>query len=223
MADTLLKTTRSVRKRLDLTRDVEKELVEECIEVALQAPSSAHPEHWGTLAFVAVSDSEKKAQIAEHYRDGLLERLQSRPLVAQTASLDDGKFERVFDSSMHLAENLHKVPVLVFPCIKGRIEHEELPVQAAAYGSVLPSAWSFMLAARSRGLGTAWTTVHLFREREIGRVLGIPDDWSQVVLIPVAYYTGTTFREAARPPVQLVTHWERWDSERYAPEDARPE
>ena len=216
MADTLLKTTRSVRKRLDLTRDVEKELVEECIEIALQAPSSAHPEHWGTMAFVAVSDRDKKVQIAEHYRAGIHERIESRPLVASTGSLDGGKFERVLESSLYLAEHLHKVPVLVFPCIKGRIEHEELPVQAAAYGSVLPAAWSFMLAARSRGLGTAWTTVHLFREREIGRVLGIPDDWSQVVMIPVAYYTGVTFREAARPPAQLVPHWEGWHGERYA-------
>ena len=82
--------------------------------------------------------------------------------------------------------------------------------QASTYGSILPAAWSFMLAARARGLGTVWTTVHLFFEKDVATLLGIPDDWTQAALFPVAYYTGDDFKPAHRLPSAEMTHWDSW-------------
>ena len=95
----------------------------------------------------------------------------------------------------YLGEHLGEVPVLVLPCLRAR----SLPAgnQAGLWGSILPAAWSFMLAARARGLGTAWTTLHLAHEAEVARILRLPDDVRQAVLIPTAYYTGRT---SGRPP-----------------------
>jgi nitroreductase len=115
------------------------------------------------------------------------------------------------DSSAYLAEHLHEVPVLVIPCLEGRIEDAPLLEQAVGWASIIPAAWSFMLAARGRGLGTSWTSLHLAYEREAAAVLGIPyEQVMQVGLIPVAHTLGEDFKPAQRKPRSERVHWDRW-------------
>jgi nitroreductase len=212
-ADELLTTTRSVRKRLDLTRPVPPALIEECIEVALQAPTATNAQNW---AFVVVTDADKKRAIAEHYRDGwaTLRGMGYPPPLAEGDPRED-VMPKVIESAEYLGAVLDQVPVLVIGCVQGRVvETPLLVLQASTYGSIAPAAWSFMLAARARGLGSSWTTLHLFHEREVGELLGIPEDWMQVVLLPVAYYTGDDFRPGHRLPATDLTHWNTWSGRR---------
>ena len=211
--DELLSTTRAVRKRLDCNRPVELSVVKECLELALQAPSGSNSQNWH---FLVLTDFKKKQAIAEWYRQswqgygdsaGAAHRLhQDDPL------LGPGQ-KRVFDSAAYLAENLEKVPVFLIPCIAGRVEEAGASnaAQAGTYGSIIPAIWNFMLAARSRGLGTCWTTLHLLHEKEVAEIVGIPfQEVTQVALIPVAYTLGTQFKAAARKPLQEVLHLESW-------------
>jgi nitroreductase len=208
-ADKLLTTTRSVRKRLDLTRPVPPELVAECIEVALQAPTGTNAQNW---AFVVVTDPDKKRAIAELYRKGgEIMAGSGYPPPLPEGDPREHVMPKVMESATYLGEVLDQVPVFVIACVRGRVESVPMVIaQASTYGSILPAAWSFMLAARARGLGTAWTTIHLFFEKEVAALLGIPDDWTQTVLFPVAYYTGDDFRPAHRLPAAEMTHWDAW-------------
>jgi nitroreductase len=208
--DELLSTTRSVRKRLDLDRPVPPALVRECLEIALQAPSGSNRQGWH---FVVVTDAERRAAVGEYYRRSFAEYANS-PAYAGGLHADDparaAQQQRVGDSASYLAEVMGRVPVLLIPCIE--TGSTELPAsnQAGLWGSVLPAAWSFMLAARARGLGSAWTTLHLRFEREVGELLGIPPTVRQAALLPTAYFTGETFRPAARQPLEQVLHSDRW-------------
>jgi nitroreductase len=200
--DELLTTTRAVRRRLDLDRPVPRELVLECVSIAQQAPTGGNSQGWG---FVVVTDEGKRTALAELYRrtgDDYLRKSRDRAKSDQTS--------RVYDSAVHLAEVLHRVPVHVIPVIQGRVDGHPNGIAAGLYGSIIPAAWSFMLAARARGLGTAWTTLHLFHEQEAAELLGIPSDYTQVALIPLAYYTGDTFSAADRPAADSITHWDSW-------------
>ena len=208
-ADKLLTTTRSVRKRLDLDRPVPRELVQECIDVALQAPTGTNAQNW---AFVVVTDADKRKAIADYYRQGG-EKLSGSGYPPPLADGDPREhvMPKVMESAMYLAGILERVPVFVIPCVQGRVEKVPMVLaQASTYGGILPAAWSFMLAARARGLGTAWTTIHLFFEREVSELLGIPAEWTQTALFPVAYYTGDDFKPAHRLPAAGVTHWDAW-------------
>jgi nitroreductase len=198
--DELLTTTRSVRKRLDLTRPVPVELVRECLEVALQAPTGSNRQNWH---WVVVTDPDLRAQVAGYYRRAYDAYRGTR----ETGG--DATQQRVASSADHLAAVLADVPVLVLACIEAE---EELPPsnQAGLWGSILPAAWSYQLAARARGLGTAWTTLHLRHEREVSALLGIPPHVRHGVLLPTAYYTGETFRPAPRAPLDRVLHLDRW-------------
>jgi nitroreductase len=201
-ADELLNTTRAVRRRLDLDRGVPRELVLECVSIAQQAPTGGNSQGWG---FVVVTDEGKRAALADLYRqtaDGYLR--------ASREQAKDGQTSRVYDSAVYLAEVLHRVPVHVIPVIHGRVDGQPNGIAAGLYGSIIPAAWSFMLAARARGLGSAWTTLHLFKEQEAAELLGIPADHTQVALIPLAYYTGDTFSPADRPAPDTITHWDSW-------------
>jgi len=212
-ADKLLTTTRSVRKRLDLTRPVPPELIAECIDIATQSPTGTNAQNW---AFVVVTDPEKKQFIADCYREGG-EQLTAMGYPPPMADVDPRAeaMPRVTESAMYLAERLEQVPAMVLACVKGRVEQVPMVLaQASTYGSILPAAWSFMLAARARGLGSAWTTIHLFFEKEVAELLGIPPDWTQAVLLPVAYYTGDDFKPGARLPAEEMTHWEKWGNHR---------
>ena len=203
--DKLLTTTRAVRKRLDLTRPVPRQLLRECIEVATQAPAGGNVQRW---RWVVVDDPELKLGLAELYRRAYEPYIaQQRELVAEVGRSVAG----IISSSDHLAEILQDVPVLVVPCGLDRVPADGGGGTAQGYyGSLLPAVWSFMLAARSRGLGTAWTTLHLGYEREAGELLGIPDTVTQLALIPVAYYTGDDFKPGERRDVDEVVYWNRW-------------
>lgn len=211
-ADELLATTRSVRRRLDLTRPVDRGLIEECLALAQQAPSGGNRQG---AVFVVVTDRERRRALGELYRSAwdryLAEGVGAgRPGEATTPSTR-AQQRRIGRSAAHLAERLGEVPVHVIPCHRGRTEGAPQVVQASAWGSVLPAAWSFMLAARARGLGSAWTTLHLFHEREAAELLGIPyDEYSQAALIPVAHVIGSGFRAAPRAPLEAFARWEGW-------------
>lgn len=208
-ADELLTTTRSVRKRLDFERPVPLALVEECLDIALQAPTGSNQQGWH---FMVIDDPDKKAVLADIYQRAIT-------IYAQMGSGTEGldaddprvaSYPKVADSALHLALNFARVPVFVLACIDGRVETAGPLMQASLYGSVLPAAWSFMLAARARGLGTAWTTLHLMFEAEAIELLGIPDTVTQAALIPVAFYTGDDFQPAPRLPLRSVTSYNAW-------------
>ena len=207
--DWLLTTTRSVRKRLDFSRPVERAVVERCIEIALQAPTGSNAQGWH---FVVVTDPAKKRAIRDYYHAAFQGYL-TNPAFRQSydpSDLRSAQQPKVESSATYLAEHMHEAPVLVIPCVEGRVENAGVLGQASVYGSILPAAWSFMLALRARGLGTAWTTLHLLHEKAIAELLGIPDTVTQAALLPVAYTKGTEFQVAKRLPVARVTHWDRW-------------
>ena len=210
-ADQLLTTTRSVRKRLDFTRPVADELILECIQVALQAPTGSNLQGW---SFIVVTDAAKKKALADIYARAFELYTLMPPAEYETDDPRAGSRDPVADSAAYLTEHMHEAPALVIPCIELRVEEAGLFAQASIYGSILPAAWSFMLAARARGLGSAWTTLHLMYEEEARDVLGIPADITQAGLFPVAYYTGDDFKPAPRLPAEQLTFWNGWGETR---------
>jgi nitroreductase len=205
--DQLLSTPRDVRKRLDFSRPVPPDLLRECVALALQAPSSSNVL---TMRFVVVTDAEKRRAVGEVYRQCYAAYRDSssyagRQVKAEAA--DQAQQARVAASADFLGERMGEAPALVIACNEGA-SHEEA---AAGLGSVMPGTWSFMLAARARGLGTSWTQLHLAREQEVAALLGIPyDTVAQAVLTPVAYTKGTDFKPALRPAPDEVIHWNGW-------------
>jgi nitroreductase len=208
--DELLTTTRSVRKRLDFTKSVARSVIEECIAAAQQAPSGGNLQTWG---FVVVTDHQKRAALADLYRKGY-ETFVSTP-VAQAMGYGNPhastEQQRILSSIDYLVDNLAHIPVLVIPCISPRLEGLPTVLLHAISGSIMPAAWSFMLAARARGLGTCWTVFHLYYEEEAARLLGIPHaEVTQVAMIPVAYTHGTAFQTGPRNPLATMIHWDAW-------------
>lgn len=213
--DELLTTTRAVRKRLDLDRAVPPEVIEECLSLAVQAPTGANAQRW---RFVVVTDADKRAALAGIYRQ-VWDRYERQQVAALDSLVPEraAQQRRVLDSSSYLAENLHRVPVHVVPCALGRVDAPGRTAEwAGLLGSIFPAVWSFQLALRSRGLGSVLTTLHLYGEAEAAEILGIPDTVTQVALLPVAYSTGDHFQPAARRPAAEVTYWNSWKSPREA-------
>jgi nitroreductase len=212
--DELLTTTRAVRQRLDLSRPVEPEVIQECLSLAVQAPTPGGMQNWH---FVVVSDPTLRSALAALYRKsaqapGGQEDILEQVVAAAANEKKAAHLRRKVAPARYLTEHLHEVPVHVVPCIEGRAENLPAVEQAAWWGGIWPATWSFMLAARSRGLGTVLTTLHLAFEREAADVLGIPyEQVMQVGLIPVAYTLGTSFKPAARKPLASVLHWDRWE------------
>jgi len=208
-ADELLTTTRSVRKRLDLDRPVERDVIEECIDIALQAPTGSNAQGWRWLV---VTDQERKDKIAEYYRQAGAGYLRSGKEGLDALPEDRrGEMGKVISSALYLAENLERVPVFVIPCILGRLDGGG-GMSAGFWGSIFPAVWSFQLALRARGLGTCLTTFHLAFESEVASLLGIPDTVSQACLLPVGYTKGDDFKPASRRPGSEITYWESWKS-----------
>jgi nitroreductase len=195
--DHLLTTTRAVRKRLDFTRPVPRDVIVECLRLAIQAPTGTNAQRW---RWIVVTDPEQRAALAEIYRNPRRgDAPSSEPPVETTPQQ-----RRVMASSRYLMEHIHEVPVLVVPCT------EDAGGAAGWAPSIYPAVWSFMLALRSRGLGSCLTTVHLFRREDAAELLGVPDGFEQACLVPVAYYTGDDFKPAVRRPVEEITFWDRW-------------
>jgi nitroreductase len=206
--DKLLTTTRSVRQRLDFTRPIAPELIEECIEIAMQSPSSTNTQLW---QFVVITDADKRAALGRIYKE-TFDVYWAASVAANPEAFENVSppMQRMIDSAQYLAAHMSEAPVLVLFCITEDCLKLPLFEQAGAYGSILPAAWSFMLAARARGLGSCWTTVHLKKAAEAAAVLGIPEGVTQTVLLPVAYYKGDDFKPAGRNPARTVTHWNTW-------------
>jgi len=210
-ADRLLTTTRSVRKRLDYSRPVDPRLIEECIDIAIQAPTGSNQQGW---SFMVVTDAAKKKALADLYRKGFEMYAQMPRPERPAEDLRAKQMPRVIDSAVHLAQTMEQAPVFLIPCVEGRFESQPQFAQASMYGSILPAVWSFMLAARARGLGSAWTTIHLMFESEAAAILGIPDTITQAALLPVAYFEGDDFKPTRRIPAREITYWNSWGAKR---------
>lgn len=207
--DHVLATTRAVRRRLDFDRPVPRELILECLELAVQAPTGSNRQGW---QWVIVTDAGARARIGELYRESWYAYSNSgRPAYAPGDPRRE-QLPRVVRSAQYLADRFAEVPVMVIPCIEGRVDGGAGNLQIAGlYGSILPAAWSFQLAARARGLGTSYTTLHLRYEREIAELLGIPyDQYTQAALITAGYFTGGDLKPAERLPLDPIVHWDRW-------------
>ncbi|MFC7672294.1 nitroreductase family protein [Mycolicibacterium sp. GCM10028919] len=205
--DELLSTTRSVRLRLDFDTAVRREVLSECLTLALQAPSASGTQGW---RWVFVEDPEKKRALADVYRANLAG---SNRNAAGKASDQTPQQARMAASGAHLVAHLQDAPFLLIPCLEGRVDRKSSAMSATFWASVMPAVWSFCLALRSRGLGTCWTTLHLFGngERAAADVLDIPyDDYSQVGMFPIAYTKGVDFKPARRLEPERVTHWNGW-------------
>jgi nitroreductase len=204
--DEVLATTRAVRKRLDLTRPVPRDVVLECLRLAFQAPNGSNQQRW---EWILIDDPEIKAGAAEIYRRAI-DEFASRP-GERDIDYTTPEAMRISSSVAYLRAHLHEVPVLVVPLFEGRLEGTPVFWQASMWGSVLPAVWSLMLALRSRGMGSVWTTIHLHREQEMADLLGIPyESYTQTGLFPVAYTIGTEFKPAPRDRSEEKIHWNRW-------------
>ena len=213
--DEVLATTRAVRKRLDFDKPVEPEVIKECLEAALQSPTGSNSQSWQWLV---VTDPDQRAALAKLYQQGweLYTQMEGNVQTAYKGVDEDriSQQSRVLASATYLAQNFEKVPVMMIPILPGRFEGLPSMASAAMLGSILPGAWSFMLAARERGLGTAWTTIHLMFEEQAAEVLGIDyQSYTQCALITCGYSKGTDFKPAKRPPLETVLHWDRWEGE----------
>ena len=210
--DEMLSTTRSVRRRLDMERDVPMEVLDECLDLALQAPTGSLRQDWH---FVVTNDRAQCRAVGEVYKrvwlgmisDAYLEKAAG----AETDETARSDWLNMMGSARHLAEHFPEIPAILVPCIEGRLDGAPAMTQALKWGSVIQAAWSFMLAGRMRGLGTCWTTVHLAEEEEVADILGIPHEtMQQVALIPVAYTIGTDFKPGRRKPSDSFIHRNGW-------------
>lgn len=204
--NTLLTTTRSVRARLDLTRPVPPELIEECLEIAVQAPQGSNLCRY---QFIVVTDPTKRNALAELYRRSFAEFYPPERIA-------EGRKAQPRDvmSWTSLAEHFQDVPVLIITCVEGRPEGLLPERLAGLYGNILPITWSLMLALRARGVGAAWTTIVFKYEKEVAELLQLPPNLTPGVLLPVAYFTGDDFKPAPRVPARERTHWNAWGSQR---------
>ncbi|HKA03171.1 MAG TPA: nitroreductase family protein [Acidimicrobiales bacterium] len=207
-ADDVLTTTRAVRKRLDLERPVPRELLLECLQIAVQAPTGSNRQGW---QWMFVEDSTKKRVIADYYR--AMWEGYAKARLSEFPEDDPRARQRptVLSSAQYLADNFHRVPVMMIPLLEGRLDKGPAIAQAGAWGSILPAVWSYLLALRARGLGSAWTTLHLAHEKEVAELLGVPyDKFTQAGLFPIAYTKGTDFKPAGRLPVDDIVHFDTW-------------
>lgn len=209
--DELLTTTRTVRKRLDCDRPVERSVIEECVEIAMQAPSGANSQGW---QWVFVEDAGLKEQLAVIYRKQFDVTYRVMPIATHDDPEVQAQAVRRRESATWLADNFERVPLIMVPCSPGTIDGATLGAQAGFWGSFLPAVWSFMLALRSRGLGSAWVTMNLGRPegaKETAEVLGIPHErFTQAGMFPIGYTVGTDFKPIRTPPVGERVHWNRW-------------
>lgn len=211
-ADEVLRTTRAIRKRLDFDRPVPRDVIRECLDIAVQAPTGSNRQNWH---FVVVTDEAQRNALGDLYRRSVAAAQSDVKTLTRIAPADtetyDAQTARVTSSAHWFFDHIQRSPGMLIPCITGRTDGPWRMATASHVGSVIQAAWSFMLAARARGIGSVWTTVHLALEEEAAGILDIPyADVMQVALIPFGYATGNPFREAAREPLDLVTHWDRW-------------
>ncbi len=212
--DEMLTTTRAVRRRLDNTRDVPMDVLDECLEIALQAPTGSLRQDWH---FVISNDRDQCRAVGEVYSRIWHGMVSDEYLAASADGQSDeaarSSYLDMMGSARHLADHFPEIPAILVPCIDGRLDGAPAATQALKWGSVIQAAWSFMLAGRLRGLGTCWTTIHLAAEEEVASILGIPNaDVQQVALIPIAYTVGTDFKPGRRKPFDDFVHHNGWSA-----------
>lgn len=191
----VLSTARSVRKKLDFSRPVSRADLEACINVAVQAPTGLAGENW---RFLVVTDPAVKQQIADIYCEVLRQIGETRGVTLKP-------------THNALMDRLHEIPCMVFVFAIGE-PTEDVSGQIGFFGSILPAAWSLMLAMRARGIGTTWTSLLTSRSDDIAKILGVPEGVTQTVMLPAAYTLGAKLRPAARLPAEEVTYWNAWGS-----------
>jgi nitroreductase len=205
--DRLLTTTRAIRRRFDFARPVEKEVLLECLRLSQQAPTASNAQSW---RWILVTEDDTKQRVARCYRQGGRAHIER---VLAHRHERDAQSNRMIDSAMFLYDNLERVPVLAFAILAGDIPPDAThAARSTFYASIYPSVWSFMLALRSRGLGSVLTTLHLNSEKEIGATLGIPENFTQMAMVPIGYIHGHAPKSATRPPVEDIVRWERWNA-----------
>lgn len=204
ITDKLLTTTRAVRKRLDLERPVERQVLLDCIDIAQQSPTGSNRMRWH---WVVITDEQKRRGLGQIYWDSSEEYFNAEQ---PDADFDQAQTDRVRSSARYLRAVMGQAPALVIPCVAGRPEAMPLAGIASLYGSIVPATWSFMLALRARGLGTCYTTLHLNLAERAAELLNIPDDYTQVALLPVAYTKGTEFKPVRRPNVEEIVSFDSW-------------
>lgn len=207
VVDQLLTTTRAVRRKLDLARPVDLDVVMECLRIAVQAPTAGSTQTWRWLV---VQDQETRNALGALFRDVGNAYLRRKVEAAGAHAASPG-FKRSLASAQHLVEVIERVPIFVIPCVVGRPTGGN-DALAVFYGGIFPAIWNFQLALRSRSLGSALTTYHLEREAEAAEILGVPDDVTQVALLPIGYSTTDDFRPGPRQPVETLTYLDRWGS-----------
>ena len=202
--DEVLSTTRSVRKRLDVSRPVPRALIDECLELALQAPNGINQNSW---RWIVVDDPATVAKLGALYKAVVAEN--ARTLTAKVVGVPGE--DKVLESAMSLLEKIEKMPAILVPLVAGRPEGRSAPEQAAMYGSIIQATWSFFLALRERGLGSVWMSAGTRREKEAAEILGIPmDHYTQIGWFPIAYTIGTEFKRAWRKPVSEVRSYNKF-------------
>ena len=217
--DHVLTTTRSVRLRLDFERAVPNAVIKDALRIALQAPTGANTQTW---RFMVVTDAAKRRALADYYRKAAADYVEGKTGLSRTGVTMMREYEAhdprqqqreaMMKSGGYLMENLERAPVMIIPCIEGRFEHDDVFTQSSMWGSILPATWSLMLALRSRRVASAWTTLHLRYEKEVSALLGIPENYTQAALLPVAWLTGGDLKPAKRLPVEEVTFWDSWNA-----------
>ena len=196
--DAVLSTARSVRRKLDFDRAVEPEAIYECVNIATQAPTGLGGESW---RFMVVTDADKKRRLAALYKEVLTDLARQRGIEVKA-------------TQQALVDKLHEIPAMIFVCTTAERPGQEVAGQVAYYGSILPAAWSLMLALRARNLGATWTTLLSSRQREVAAILDMPDGVTQTVMLPVAYTKGAKLRKADRLDATQVTFWDTWGKQR---------
>ena len=194
LVEEVLSTARSVRRKLDFDRPVSREDLYACIDVAVQAPTGLGGENW---RFIVVDAPEQKRRVADIYTEVLVSLMEERGMPMKP-------------THKALIDRLHEIPAMIFVCVDGMPWNEEVSGQVGYYGSILPAAWSLMLALRARGLGSTWTSLLSSRQEDIADILGMPEGTLQTVMLPVGYTKGAVLRRAERQPAPEVTYWNRW-------------
>jgi len=216
--DRLLTTTKAVRRRLDLHRPVDRETIVECIRLASYSPNASNAQEWH---WIVIDDPDQIARVGEQYRKCTVEVVSKMLAVKEAAGDDAGA--RISRSIIYLAEHMAEVPVIVIPCYDveegsrryGRLIGPERPtwtMEPGMYASIYPAVWSFLLALRSRGLGSTLTTAHQSDQAAMAEILGIPPTWDQTALLPVAHTTGGDFKPSPRAPVEDMIVWNRYET-----------
>lgn len=206
--DEVLTTTRAVRKRLDTSRPVPRAVIEECLDLAMQAPNGSNRNTW---RWMVADDPSLVAKLADEYKAAM--GLLNSGAMPTPNPLGSGvpREEKILESAYALVEKLPHMPAILIPLMPGRPDGTGVVEQASMWGSIVQAVWSFMLALRERGLGSIWTTVAIRREKEIADLLGIPHDrYTQIGMFPIAYTIGTDFRRAWRKPVEEVLDYNRF-------------